>query len=326
MLKKTFEKFLVALNRIPSFFRNIELRAVTDLFKISDTMAIKKSLLVSWIIMIFTILIVTWAGLSEIDQVVVANGIVTPESEVHFIQSAVTGPVEKINVNLGDKIVKGELIFLIANTQHYESHRTTLLEVEARKRKVAILQDLFDKGAESEIRLIDEKLLLLDAERRLALAKTALDYSEVKSSVSGTVSKVHAKNIGVVVNTGANLAEIVPDDSNLRLNAMVQTKDIPYVTPNQKAKISFLSFDMAIYGQFDGTVKTVSASTTVFGEDPTPYYEAIIEVDKEEIKRLNNIEIQSGMHASVSIIGKERTILSYLFNPITKLSKTALRE
>ena len=80
MLKKTFEKFLVVLNRIPSFFRNIELRAVPDLFKISDTMAIKKSLLVSWIIMIFTILIVTWAGFSEIDQVVVANCIVTPES------------------------------------------------------------------------------------------------------------------------------------------------------------------------------------------------------------------------------------------------------
>ena len=326
MLKKTFEKFLVVLNRIPSFFRNIELRAVTDLFKISDTMAIKKSLLVSWIIMIFTILIVTWAGLSEIDQVVVANGIVTPESEVHFIQSAVTGPVEKINVNLGDKIVKGELIFLIANTQHYESHRTTLLEVEARKRKVAILQDLFDKGAESEIRIIDERLLLLDAERRLALSKTALDYSEVKSSVNGTVSEVFTKNIGQVVNTGANLAHIVPDDSNLRLRAMVQTKDIPYVTPNQKAKIAFLSFDMAIYGQFDGTVKTVSASTTIRGEDPTPYYVAIIEVDKKEIKRMNKIEIQSGMQATVSIIGKERTVLSYIFNPITKLSKTALRE
>ena len=326
MLKKTFKKFLVALNRIPSFFRNIDLKAVTDFFKISDSMDIKKSLLVSWIIMIFTILIVTWAGLSEIDQVVVANGEVTPESEIHFIQSAVTGPIEKININLGDKIVKGELLFLIANTQHYESYRTTLLEVEARKRKVAIIQDLFDKGAESEIRLIDEQLLLLDAERRLALAKTALDYSEVKSSVKGTVSQVHTKNIGQVVNTGANLAEIVPDDANLRLRAMVQTKDIPYVTPNQKAKISFLSFDMAIYGQFDGIVKTVSASTTVLGEDPTPYYVAIVEVDKKEIKRINKIEIQSGMQATVSIIGKERTVLSYLFNPITKLSKTALRE
>ena len=82
---------------------------------------------------------------------------------------------------------------------------------------------------------------------------------------------------------------------------------------------------MAIYGQFDGIVKTVSASTSIQGDDQ-PYYTAIIEVDDKEIKRLKNIDIQSGMQASVSIIGNRRTILSYLFNPITKLSKTALRE
>jgi adhesin transport system membrane fusion protein len=82
---------------------------------------------------------------------------------------------------------------------------------------------------------------------------------------------------------------------------------------------------MSIYGQFDGIVKTVSASTTVSG-DNVPYYTAIVEVDDREIERLNNIKIQSGMQASVSIISQQRTVLSYLFNPITKLSQTALRE
>ena len=296
------------------------------LFKVREVLEIKKSLVLLWLIMIFTILIVFWASVANINQVVVANGEVTPESQVHFIQSPLAGPVELININLGDKIKKNETLFLIANSQHLENYKTSLSEVDARERKVNILQDLFNKGAESEIRLIDEKLSLLDARRRLANAKTALDYSEIKSSVNGVVSKVHSKNIGQVVNLGANLAEIVPDESNLRLNAMVQTKDIAYVKPNQKAKIAFMSFDMAIYGQFDGIVKTVSASTSTLGDDPTPYYTAIVEVDKKEIQRIKNIEIQSGMQASVSIIGQERTVLSYLFNPITKLSKTALRE
>ena len=82
---------------------------------------------------------------------------------------------------------------------------------------------------------------------------------------------------------------------------------------------------MAIYGQFDGIVKTVSASTTLDSEG-IPYYTAIVEVDDKEIERLDNIRIQSGMQASVSIISQKRTVLSYLFNPITKLSQTALRE
>ncbi len=314
------------IKKLLSFFKSIKIDPILKLFKVREVLEIKKSLVLLWLIMIFTILIVFWASVANINQVVVANGEVTPESQVHFIQSPLAGPVELININLGDKIKKNETLFLIANSQHLENYKTSLSEVDARERKVNILQDLFNKGAESEIRLIDEKLSLLDARRRLANAKTALDYSEIKSSVNGVVSKVHSKNIGQVVNLGANLAEIVPDESNLRLNAMVQTKDIAYVKPNQKAKIAFMSFDMAIYGQFDGIVKTVSASTSTLGDDPTPYYTAIVEVDKKEIQRIKNIEIQSGMQASVSIIGQERTVLSYLFNPITKLSKTALRE
>ncbi len=309
-----------------SLKENISFETIIDFLKISDTIHIKKSLILLWIIVIFTIFIVIWAAFSNINQVVSASGEVTPESQVHLIQSALTGPVEKINIKLGDEIKKGEVLFHIANSQHLKTYQNSLAEVESRRKKVKILEDLFNQGAESEIRLLDEKLLLIDAERKFNAATIALDYSKVESSVDGTISQVLAKNIGQVVNVGEDLVEIVPFDADLRLKVLVQTKDIASVRPNLKAKIAFNSFDMAIYGQFDGIVKTVSASTSVQTDDGIAYYIAIVEVDKNEIKRLKNIEIISGMTAQVSIIGDERTILSYLFNPITKLSKTALRE
>ena len=137
------------------------------------------------------------------------------------------------------------------------------------------------------VRLLDEKLLLIEAERRLNTAKLALDYSEIKSSINGTVSQVVAKNIGQVVNTGANLVEIVPENADLRLKVLIQTKDIASVRPNLKAKIAFTSFDMAVYGQFDGIVKTVSASSSIQNEDGIPYYIAIVEVDKNEINSIS---------------------------------------
>ncbi len=314
------------IEKIKTFFKNISINEILDFFKISNSIDIKKSLILTWVIMIFTVLTVLWASLSNINQVVVGNGEVTPESQVHQIQSPLTGPIEKINISMGDKVKKNEILFLISNAQHLQSYETSLSEVQEREKKVKILEDLFNQGAESEVRLIDEKLTLIDAKRRLNNAKIALDYSQIKSSVNGTVSQVLAKNIGQVVNTGANLVEIVPDNADLRLKVLIQTKDIASVRPNLKAKIAFTSFDMAVYGQFDGIVKTVSASTSVPGEDGIAYYVAIVEVDKNEIKRLKNIEILSGMAATVSIIGDRRTILSYLFNPITKLAKTALRE
>jgi len=323
MFKKIISTITLTTKRIVV---NVTISDITEFFKISDTIQIKKSLILLWIIILFTIFIVFWAAISKINQVVSATGEVTPESQVHLIQSALTGPVEKINIRLGDKIKRGETLFLIAHSQHTEAYKTALAEVESRKKKVKILEDLFMQGAESEIRLLDEKLFLIEAERKFNSAKIAVEYSKIESSVDGTISQVLAKNIGQVVNVGEDLVEIVPDDADLRLKVLVQTKDIASVRPNLKAKIAFTSFDMAVYGQFDGVVKTVSANASIQTEDGIAYYVAIVEVDKNEIKRLKNIEIMSGMTAQVSIIGDERTILSYLFNPITKLSKTALRE
>ena len=57
-------------------------------------------------------------------------------------------------------------------------------------------------------------------------------------------------------------------------------------------------------------------------------YECIIEIDMKSNKTndTKKISLQSGMQADVSIIGEKRTILSYVINPISKLSKTALRD
>ena len=93
-----------------SLKENISFETIIDFLKISDTIHIKKSLILLWIIVIFTIFIVIWAAFSNINQVVSASGEVTPESQVHLIQSALTGPVEKINIKLGDEIKKGEVL------------------------------------------------------------------------------------------------------------------------------------------------------------------------------------------------------------------------
>ena len=54
----------------------------------------------------------------------------------------------------------------------------------------------------------------------------------------------------------------------------------------------------------------------------------VIEIDMKSNKTndTKKISLQSGMQADVSIIGEKRTILSYVINPISKLSKTALRD
>ena len=122
---------------------------------------------------------------------------------------------------------------------------------------------------------------------------------------------------------------IVPYDDKLQVTAQVLPKDIAYVIPNLKAKLAFTAYDMSIFGQFDGTVTKVAPSTTKTNEnDPQSpeYYETVIIIDAEQLNDVDKISLQSGMEVQVSIIGQDRTVLSYITNPITKLSKTALRD
>ncbi len=285
----------------------------------------KKSFFLFWSIACFTVLFLIWAYFAEINQVVKASGNVRPDSKVHLVQTAMAGPVESIKVSLGDKVKTGDILFVIDNKRSKQLFELSKTEVETRKRKVEIIENLVSKGSDSEFRLLDERLALIEAQKRFEQAETRLKYSSVKAPISGLVSSVNATNIGQIVKDASLLAEIVPENDILKIEASVMTKDIAYVKIGQKAKISFTSFDMAIYGQVDGIVKKVAANTSQT-EDGQSFYPIIIEIDADLIKKNNDIVIQSGMMCDVSIIGEERTVLSYIANPITKLSMKALQE
>lgn len=319
---KNFSLFTNAnfINKMKNIFEIILENTLPENWKES-----RKSYMLFWLIGTFSISFIIWASLAQINQVVRASGTVTPDSKIHVVQTALSGPLEDIKISLGDKIESGDILFIIDNLNAKELHDLAEAEVETRVKKVQIIEQLVSKGSDSEFRLLDEKLALIEAQKRFEQAKRRLEFSYIKSPISGVVSKVNSRNIGQIVKEAALLAEIVPENNVLQIEAGVNPKDIAYVRVGQKAKVSFTAFDMAIYGQVDGTVTKIAANSTA-NEDGTSFYQAIIEVDSKSIAKEQNIIIQSGMQCDVSIIGQERTVLSYISNPITKLSMKALQE
>ena len=286
----------------------------------------KKSFLLFWFIGLFTIIFLIWASIAEVNQVVRAPGTVIPDSKVHLVQSGIAGPVEKINVKLDDEVNEGDTLYLVDNINSKNFFELAKKEFETRKRKVEILRNLVKSGSDSEFRLLDEELSLVEAEKRYNQAKRNLEFSSVKAPISGSISSAKVTNIGQLVKTGDLLSEIVPKDDMLKIEASVLPKDIAYVRKGQKAKIAFTAYDMAIYGQFEGVVTKIASNTTST-QDGTTYYPAIIEIDYNQVNDSDRkIILQSGMQSDVSIIGEERTVLSYVLNPITKLSQRALQE
>jgi len=196
--------------------------------------------------------------------------------------------------------------------------------VETRTRKVEIIESLVSKGSDSEFRLLDEKLALIESKKRHDIASSQFEQSSITAPVTGVISKMDVTNIDQVVQKGALLAEIVPEDDKLKIEAAVLPKDIAYVRIGQKAMVGFSAYDQAIYGRLEGVVQKVAANTTE--NQDYSYYPIIIEIDETEVPDDSRIVLQSGLVSDVSIIGEERTVMSYIINPITKLSQNALRE
>lgn len=330
MIEKVVKKF----NEIVPVLREKLTNLINNMIPDKD---IEKTSILFWIIILICSSVIIWGFIVKIDSVVRAQGVVIPASKVQVVQSVYGGVLEKITAKLGDEVKKGDILFIIneenakaeflSNEEYYQS---TLLEVETREKKVALIEELVNQAAESEMRLLDEKLQLVDSKRRLAQAsskrdslKLAQDQTIVKSPVDGVVSAVDVTTEGQVLQPGEVLANIVPAGIKLIIEAQVQAQDISFVHVGQKSNITFSAFDPGVYGTFKGVVKEVSATSRVLGENQVPTYSTLIEINDEKAESIN---IQSGMMIDASIIGQKRTVFGYIFNPVTKLTRQAFRE
>ncbi len=319
-------KILNVFKSLKSFFNRDNLDNIAESLAITNFSINKGSYFLYWGIALFTIIFAIWASLSSVDQVVRATGTVVPTSKVHTIQSASNGIIEEINVKMSDTVEKGEILFLINYSIAKERYELAKSTRDALERKVNLIEELVNRGSEAEIRLIDEKLRFFEADKSYLQSKLELDLSQVIAPVSGVVSSVNATNVDQVVQASQEIATIVPSGDKLQIEANVLPQDIAYVIPGLKARLAFSAYDMAIYGQFEGEVTKVAPNTSQSSEDQPVFYKTIIEIDKDELDKSGRISLQSGMVVDVSIIGEPRTVASYIINPITKLSKTALRD
>ena len=348
--KATREKlFKFLLNLLPNKvfiqqkFEIIRIKLTNFISSMIPDKDIEKTSIVFWLIASFTLTAIVWGSIAKIEQVVRATGNVIPASKMQVVQSFYTGVITDIEVKLGDNVIKDQKLFSINATNaqakyqgNEDAYESTLLELETRQKKVDLIKDLVEQGAEAEMRLLDEKLLLVDTQRRLSQIsnnreayKQERDKSVIRSPVDGEVSVVYVTTEGEVIQSGKLLAEIVPKDDKLLIEASVLPKDISFVNKDQKAKVSFSSYDASVYGTFDGIVREISASTNRENgnqENTQPFYSALIEVTDTEGLIEKNINIRSGMQVDVSIIGQERTVIGFIFNPITKITRKAFRE
>ncbi|NOH80074.1 HlyD family type I secretion periplasmic adaptor subunit [Vibrio sp. RE86] len=203
-------------------------------------------------------------------------------------------------------------------------------EAVAQKQKAAYSEAITDRRStalefrtkvQGQLNEVTAKLAQL-SESRHAIADQ-LKRTQLVSPVDGRVKEIFVRTIGGVVKPGEPIMELIPEDSNLIVEARIAPKDIAFVRTGLPATVKFSAYDFVIYGGLKGQVTYVSADA-LQTEDGNAYYRAHIALSSEAEK--SGFTIIPGMQVAVDILTGEKTVLSYWLKPILRAKENALRE
>lgn len=182
----------------------------------------------------------------------------------------------------------------------------------------------FRAKAHEELTRSLNDLSILD--ETLKSARDKVRRTTLRAPVRGIINKFSVATIGAVVAPGESIAEIVPVDDTLLIEAKIRPQDVAFLYPNQEASVKVTAYDYTIYGDLAGKVERISPDT-ITDEEGNTFYRVIVRTDKNHLEADNkSLPIIPGMVVSTSILTGNKTVLEYLIKPIIKAKSEALRE
>lgn len=197
-------------------------------------------------------------------------------------------------------------------------------ELATQERRLDALTTNF--RADAETRLLEARLTVAQTEARLDALKGKVQQAEVKAPVTGTISAVHFTTVGGVIDAGAILAEIVPYDEDVTVEARILTQDVADIFTGQKVRVSLSAYDVARYGTIEGYVEKIASNSTQ-PENQPPYYQTLIKIPDPVFKQSGlRPDVVPGMPVVVDVLGGKRTVLGYILSPIQRAQTIVFRE
>ncbi|MDD0976091.1 HlyD family type I secretion periplasmic adaptor subunit [Pseudomonas fontis] len=165
-----------------------------------------------------------------------------------------------------------------------------------------------------------------DLGNRLRSAEYELANAQLRAPVAGTVVGLSVFTNGGVVARGQQLMEIVPQDAPLLVDARAPVELIDKLHPGLPVELMFVAFNQSSTPRVEGEVTLVSADRLVDEKTQQPYYQIRAKVSDEGLRQLAGHDIRPGMPVQAFVRTGERSMLNYLFKPLTDRVHVALSE
>ena len=115
----------------------------------------------------------------------------------------------------------------------------------------------------------------------------------------------------------------------LKLDAKIDPKDISSIRMNDFVRIRLSAYDSSKYGAIDGYVTSISpdAISDTSGGATRSYYLLDISIDSGiTLETGEEVVLLPGMTATVDVVSGKRTVLDYIWQPVSKVKELALRD
>ena len=213
-----------------------------------------------------------------------------------------------------------------------ESARLAIPRLEAAIAEVRAKQDQANRQFHTEVsaELGKATIELRGLQSSLPALSDKVDRADVRAPVKGILNRLFVTTIGGVVKPGEPIAEIVPADDQLVIEARIRPQDIGFVRVGMTARVKLTAYDYSIFGSMEGTVKQISADAVPSDDRTQPnafHFVARIETTSNGFETFDRkLPVIPGMQAQVEIITGNKTVMAYLAKPIVGVKENAFRE
>ena len=209
-----------------------------------------------------------------------------------------------------------------------EQHRAELAQARQRitetELRIATLAANFRQQAADELK--DSTARLFDLEERLRPSQDAARRQVITAPADGEIVNLQVYTSGAVVGPREVLAEVVPAEPRLVIEARIRPQDINHVRAGIAADVRLTAYKQRTTPLVEGTVSYISGDRLTDPRSGEAYYVAHVDVPPEALAAAGNLRLQAGMPAELYIRTDERTALDYLLAPVTDYLRRALRE
>lgn len=279
------------------------------------------------------------AAFIPLDKGISFSGNVIVESKVQTVQHRIGGPVGRVLVQEGQQVKAGDILVALDTAQIDEQISTFKAQAEATRKQLDLIRqetqtyrELLEKklaarskvlGLERQTAEVEKELAGLES--KIVVAEQDRSKMEVRAPLAGKILTLAVHGSGSVIQPGATVAEIVPEDDRLVLEGKLTPLQIEHADAGMSAKVWLRSLTFRDSRPFKAHLVWISADSVEDKRTGAAYFVARVELEDSRSEIAKRIALHPGMRAEMLLLTGERTLLDQLLDPLVRNMHRAFR-